>query len=33
MHNEKEIMDEECRMDLNEIKTNMHLLRKQLFSR
>ncbi len=32
MHNEKEIMDKECRIDLNELKTDMNLLRKQLFS-
>ena len=30
MHNE--IIDKECRMDLNELKNSMHLLRKQLFS-
>ncbi len=30
MHNE--IIDKECRMDLKEIRTNMHLLRQQLFS-
>lgn len=32
MHNENEIMDKECRMDLNELKRDMHLLRKQLYS-
>ena len=32
MHNENEIMDKECRMDLDELKNSMHLLRKQLFS-
>ena len=32
MHNENEIMDKECRLDLDELKKNMHLLRKQLFS-
>ena len=32
MHNENEIMDKECRSDLNELTYNMHLLRKQLFS-
>jgi len=32
MHNEKEIMDKECRIDLNELKTDMGLLRTQLFS-
>ncbi len=32
MHNEKEIMDNECRIDLNELKTDMNLLRKQLFA-
>lgn len=30
MHNE--IIDKECRMDVNELKHSMHLLRKQLFS-
>ena len=32
MHNEKEIIDKECRTDLNELKTDMNLLRKQLFA-
>ena len=32
MHNEKEIMDKECRIDLNELKIDMNLLRQQLFS-
>ena len=32
MHNESVVMDKECRMDLDELKKNMHLLRKQLFS-
>jgi len=32
MHNEKEIMDKEYRIDLNELKADMNLLRKQLFS-
>ena len=32
MHNEKEIIDEECRIDLNELKTDVTLLRKQLFT-
>ncbi|WP_373031006.1 diguanylate cyclase domain-containing protein [Sulfurovum sp.] len=32
MHNENDIMDKECRLDLDELKKNMHLLRKQLFS-
>ena len=32
MHNENEIMDKECRADLDELKKNMHLLRQQLFS-
>lgn len=32
MHNENEIMDKECQMDLNELKINMNLLRKQLFA-
>ena len=32
MHNENEIMDKKCQMDLNELKINMNLLRKQLFA-
>jgi len=32
MHNENEIMDKEYRVDLDELKKNMHFLRKQLFS-
>ena len=32
MHNEEEIIDKECRIDLNELKTDMNLLRQQLFS-
>ncbi len=31
MHSEKEIMDNECRIAINELKTDMNLLRKQLF--
>ena len=30
MHNEKEIMDNEYRIELNQLKTDMNLLRKQL---
>jgi len=32
MHNEEEIMDKECRLELNELKTDMNVLRKQLFT-
>jgi GGDEF domain-containing protein len=32
MHNEHEIMDKECQMNLNELKMNMNLLREQLFA-
>jgi len=32
MHNEKEIIDNECRIDLTELKTDVTLLRKQLFA-
>ena len=32
MHNENAIMDKECRLDIEQLKKNMHLLRKQLFS-
>jgi GGDEF domain-containing protein len=32
MHNEKEIMDKECQIDLNELTTAINLLRKQLFA-
>lgn len=32
MHIEEEIMDKECQVDLNELKTDMNLLRKQLFA-
>ena len=32
MHNDNEMIDKECRMDLTELTKNMHLLRKQLFS-
>ena len=32
MYNENEIMDKECRIDLNELKTDINLLRKQLYT-
>ena len=32
MHNDNEMIDKECRMDLTELKKNMHLLRTQLFA-
>jgi GGDEF domain-containing protein len=32
MLNENEVIDKECRTDLNELTNSMHLLRKQLFS-
>ena len=32
MHNDNEMIDKECRMDLTELTKNMHLLRTQLFA-
>ena len=32
MHNENVIVDKECRIDLNELKTDMDLLRQQLYT-